>query len=764
MGALDKLNNYCSIPTIQENETSDFFNLNTESGKFLYKVHNKGFKMYNYVYECNTNDIDNIQFGEKIKEDRWNSLSEDKKLCFTKKTESTELYRLITTNGNQCINAIAGSGKTTSLIFKILYDVVSGNITHTITLPTGATVTVVDSVLVCTFLKTGAEELKTALIKWQRELGLGSIAEQIKFSTLDAEFKHCLNEVGVKTDIADNGFLDGLLKKAVDSVGIKRLNGDDLLKEDYQIIGGIVKYFRGRLDIKRATQPSMKDYNIKAFQLQSIVKQYDTLRKANNVVDFDEVQELLYKFLYTTPNSKLQDFVANRYKYIYIDEFQDTSQLQYALLKFYARGHLWCNVANDPTITDDFTGYDKQLFNGVETRGKIVAIGDPSQCIYSFKGSDSKILVENFDRDFRPTITHLSCNYRCPANILNPIVPSIHINKDSANQAIFAANEGGEFHIYEFPTIKGMAEKLIADITEDMEKGRQIGVLCRTNYDGVIPAIMLELDHKYDYGIANTQMTLDSPLPRKLGQMYCLFTDNFTPMVKECLNLIAPWYSKSGINKLMDVLKTNQLKLWTIPLEDIKYSIPNLYDYMKAIHDDYCDDNGIIATKKMEALRFTYYYLLMNVYKTDNAYNASAKAYLETLIYIMDNVKLHNIYEYRDYLGEIGEKLQNRIGRKSAPIQVATVHEFKGKERESIIVWNDSETIFPSKKCNLEDEEQVAEERRVHYIACTRAKEKCCIYTKRGSVGLFVREMAGKIESPVRISTTLSKDTSNLAN
>ena len=79
-------------------------------------------------------------------------------------------------------------------------------------------------------------------------------------------------------------------------------------------------------------------------------------------------------------------------------------------------------------------------------------------------------------------------------------------------------------------------------------------------------------------------------------------------------------------------------------------------------------------------------------------------------------------------------------------VNIITVHESKGKEYDSVYIWNDSEDVFPSIKCNIDDEEQLAEERRVHYIACTRAKKKSTILTMNGSVGMFVREMDCKVE------------------
>ena len=91
-------------------------------------------------------------------------------------------------------------------------------------------------------------------------------------------------------------------------------------------------------------------------------------------------------------------------------------------------------------------------------------------------------------------------------------------------------------------------------------------------------------------------------------------------------------------------------------------------------------------------------------------------------------------------MDDLNERLQARVG-KNYGISISTVHEFKGKERDSIYVWNDSEGVFPSPKTDLKELSQVEEERRVHYIACTRARCKSTIYSLMGSTGMFLNEM-----------------------
>lgn len=652
---------------------------------------------------------------------------------------------------------------TTALTFKIMYDIVTGEAMTLKQIESGLPVRVVNKMWVCTFLRSGAEELQASLTKWQRKLGYSQTADQINFSTMDAEFKRCINAMGVATNIGDAGKLHSLFCKAVDSCNVSRSGGYPLTKEDYQILSGILVYYRGRLDNQRYNHPSMKDYDLTPTILDLIAKQFANLRATNGIMDFEEIMELLYKYLYVEPNPAVQDFVANRYNYIYIDEFQDTSQMAYAILKFYARGKLWLNrFGGDVKVVSEGGTVVDGLYTAKETIGKIVVVGDPSQCIYSFRGSDSKILIHDFDEDFKPCLSRLSVNWRCPANILNPVVSSIHCNPDSAIQDIRAAREGGEFFAYAFPSYKSMIAQLKNDMTKDMEDDMRVAVLCRTNFDGLIPAFVLAEDGRFDFSISGENMTLSSPLPRKIIGVTSLFTERSTPAVKTTLELFASRQDKWGVKQLIDTLKMNNMSIWQIPIEDIRYSCPSLEKFVTSVKKVLYTDGSRDKAKELEALRTVYYMMIVDVFAGDSAYCESARAYIETLLYVIENNDFQSVYEFLEEIELLNDKLSGRIKKKSAPIQIATVHEYKGKECDSVYVWNDSDGTFPSSKCDVNNEDQLNEERRVHYIACTRAKKREHIYSIQIKKGRFAKEMSCDWYNPVNPSAKLQKTSNNL--
>lgn len=725
----DKLNNYLDTA---KKESTPVFDTSTVEGAYFNAVQSKGYKLALITYKLNLADDESDAFPMYIREDDYKKLDSEGKKKYHSETERgqvryTELYKALKAEGNQCIIAAAGSGKTTAIIAKLQHDIATGECMTNVAVPNGGmSVRVADRVWVCTFLNSGAKELADALKSWQAKLGYSNTANQIVFSTLDAEFKRCLESMGVSIKIGDARTLSSALSSAIKRTHITKSDGGKLTKEDFRIISGIVTYARTRLDDKKYENPNADDYSLSKPVLDTLIDFYADERQKRGIMDFEDLSELLYKYLYITPNPAVQDFVSSRYNYIYIDEFQDTSQIQYAILKFYAKGSK-----------------------------KIVVVGDQSQTIYSFRGSDSKVLVEDFQKDFSPVNTPLSINWRCPENILNPVIPSIHKNEDSANQLIQSAKAGGEFYAYEFPSTSAMIKQLEKDIKKDVSEGKKATILCRTNYDGLVPALILESKNLCNFSITSESMSLDSALPRSLINVANLFMHLSTKKVEDALNLLVPFYSRYEVKQLLGVLSNTQSKgkrisIWTMPIEDIKYSCPSLLNLVKDVRGVMYDENGNkVQYADINALKYIYSYMITNTFAKNTAYNDGAKTILRSFTDLIEVNKYATVRGFISDIDLLNDKIKSRVGRKSAVVEIATVHEYKGKENDSIYIWNDVNGCFPSYKCDTSNEEELAEERRIHYIACTRAKEREHIYSIIGKRGVFASELDCKWETPV---------------
>lgn len=681
MSALDRLEGYrgnLGKGRTEDSVESSYFDVRTPEGCFLNLLQKHGFTMLDTVTG-----------------------------------EETEICKVLKTDGNIYIQAVAGSGKTTTLIYKIMHDIVTGETMRVQELPNGMQAKVVDKVFVGTFLKSGADELQKRLAQEQRKLGYSVTATQVTFGTLHAEFKRALNAMGVATPIASQSVLSGLLRKAINSCNISR-NGEKLKNEDYKIIEGILTYYRGRLDEQRYRHPNAVDYELTPSIIDLLNKQYSNFKAVEGVMDFEDLQELLYKYCYVTPNPAVIEFLGNRYNYMYLDEFQDTSQIQYALIQVYMKG-----VSKSAEL---------------RKKGKLIVVGDVQQCIYSFRGSDINVMYKQFDEDFDSTHLNLSYNRRCPSNILKPIIPSIMLNRESSGIEIKAINDGGEFDCRGYQNIKQMLMGVEGELKKDKVNNYSSGILCRTNYDGMIPALYLELVGGFDYSISSEAMTLTGALPRKLMRVTSIFTDRGTPALKETLSMFAPYSQLWGVKQLCDTMKQNQKRIWDIPIDDMVYSCSAIASYVNDWVELRKNSNDI------EVLKAIYWQLYEDVFDGDSAYSQGARAIIDVLLFLLENEDIKDIGMFRERCELIDEQLHARIGI-NADISIATVHEFKGKERDAIYVWNDSDGVFPTNKTDMKNEFEVSEERRVHYIACTRAKKKSIILCKTAEVGYFVKEM-----------------------
>lgn len=434
-----------------------------------------------------------------------------------------------------------------------------------------------------------------------------------------------------------------------------------------------------------------------------ILKDWKSQRIIKDKVDFEDLQEILYDYCYNKADGNVIKFLSERFNYIYIDEFQDTSQIQYAVLKAY------CFQAK-----------------------QVVAIGDDDQTIYSWRGSDNSIITEKFLEDFNPVKNDLSVNFRCPNIVLSAIKPSIEKNKSRFEKTLCSANDGGIVRLVEASGYKQMALTLGDLVYEDVKAGRSVAILTRVNSDGLLPAIFFDKMGMFSYSVSGKNMTLDCYIGKLVMSLIHLFTDSFSDYVKRALSYLT--WDSYGISKLLDVCRNNGTDIWNIPEEDLRYSCYEISDRLISWRE-FRKANGDIPTMKFVLQDYRY-----SVFINDTQFNDVVKSVLVSIESLLDYYSYDSAEDFLSELESINDRLRARVKLSNAKVRIATVHEFKGKEADSVYIWNDSEDVFPYfKSCNNASE--LEEERRIHYIACTRAKSISTLLYKKGKEGMFVKEM-----------------------
>lgn len=361
-------------------------------------------------------------------------------------------------------------------------------------------------------------------------------------------------------------------------------------------------------------------------------------------------------------------------------------------------------------------------------------------CIYSWRGSDIDIIKNRFEEDYHPTVKALTVNYRCARNILNPVIPSIETNQYRHQKQLRAAKDGGLVRVIHDNNVNVLTDY----ICDDLNNGRSIGVLGRTNNDLLVPAIILEIMSEGNAALFSLSkgVNLMSRVPKQIFGVIDLLTKRYTDGFEDLLKIFLPrrhWYEASTLASALAVNKN--LTLYSMNESDLAYSVPVLYNsILKSVIEQQ-------KTDPVMAYLLMLHYMRDYVYTGQTVFAKKAKDLIQNVITLLvehEKVSKMTIFELDELFNEtLPERFDKRKNSKlKSYIKLTTVHEAKGKEWDSVYIWNDYYGCFPNVVGNREMTlEELEEERRVHYIAWTRAKSILTVFTNLGECqGGFLQE------------------------
>lgn len=627
-----------------------------------------------------------------------------------------ELSAILNSTGHTMIDAAAGAGKTTAIILLLIRGMLSGSLMKVVYVPNGYgghTPTLVPAkILVSTFLKSGAKDLRRSFYQWCNRLGVAGLSlDSVTFSTLHAEVAAAIKALGINLNFMEGSEDDEILKHVMRQYGIrsKMAISRNITVDEVMEVKNIVQYARNRLDPQRFNHPAMPDYNMDAIMLSNLLQETKNYRVKSGRYDFDDMNEMVLEA--ANANPAISNFLASRYDVIIIDEFQDTSQLQYEVFKHYFRG-----VA------------------------RIIVIGDVDQIIYSWRGSDGNIMLKRFVEEYNPQILPLSTNYRCRENILNFVKPSIVQNKERLPKDLRAFKPGGEVRV----VYDGNIEELVKNIHADLAAGRSVGVIARSNASLLVPALLLELDGTVKYSLSKS-VSMNSRLPKQIFGMISLLTKPYTSEFETLLRTFAPRYAWNEVQQLVTVIKNNRISLFDIPDDDIRQSLRNLSNFLLNLKRTRREMGDV------EAYLYILMYMERYCFTGSSVYAQNARdllAFVRQIILEHEKVSQMDIHQLEMlFTSTLPGTLMQRIRYASEEntdefrCKLTTGHEAKGKEWDSVYVWNDVVGAFPVSSGNRDlTPQELEEERRLHYIACTRAKDVLTIFTRRGLESPFLKE------------------------
>ncbi|UCM99870.1 UvrD-helicase domain-containing protein [Sulfurimonas sp. SWIR-19] len=574
------------------------------------------------------------------------------------------------TEGPVLILAGAGSGKTTTIISRLAY------LIEVVGIPASNTLTL-------TFTNKAAKEMK------ERSL---SMIENVAYPPLLCTF-HKFGLLFLKFNIH-------LLKRANNFVVIDTDDKKRIIKKinselPTPLIASEISRYKNSLMTPDDAYKQTELFSYK--QIAEVFAEYEKYLLENNLVDFDDLIALTYKLL--DENPELAKATSQKYQYIMIDEYQDTNELQFKLLQ------KLCTVHNN-----------------------LCVVGDDDQSIYGWRGAHIRNIME-FDQDFSGThVFKLEENYRSRAPILKVANALIEHNRSRLGKKLIATRGNGD----DVTTLNSNdeneeARKVAAKIEKLLESGvraREIAILYRVN---VLSRSVEEGLNRYgiNYKLVGGLRFYDRAEIKDLISYIRVITnhhDDFS--LKRIVNKPKRGLGKASLDKIELAAQKKGTSIYEyiaqVPMEELeglvrKKNAATLKEFAENIQEV----AGIAQASTYEfidALEETF--SLKDIYKNMQDGQERILNIDEFYGLFRDFVKKSPQSSLDEFLNELTlQSEQDQVEGES--IYMMSIHASKGLEFEHVFVIGMEEGFLPL----TGDGSDLEEERRLGYVAFTRAKE-----------------------------------------
>lgn len=593
------------------------------------------------------------------------------KIDYEKELNPAQLEAVKSKDGAILVIAGAGSGKTKTLTYRVARLIESG--------------VKPDNILLLTFTKKSADEMLNRAV-----MILDSRCEKVAGGTFHSFSNMILRKYSTLLELRNNFTI------------IDRADAEDIVNH---IRGRVVEKQEKRfprkntiLDIyskainKNMTAESVIETEYNQFshcveKINEISKEYVAYKRGNSLLDYDDL--LLYLRTILSSNDEMRKKLSSQYKYILIDEYQDTNSLQADIIKFLASEH-----------------------------NNVMAVGDDSQSIYSFRGANFRNILD-FPAIFPDTkIIKLEQNYRSSQNILTLTNKIIEKAKEKYTKNLFSTIESPEMPALictnDMQTEAEFVAQRVLELQEEDVSLNEMAVLCRSarmTYNLEIELAKRAIPYKKFGGlkfietahvkdvIAHLRVVLNPNDIISLNRILLLLggVGNQTAMKLlpvlstekvETEKLMLPAKSSEGIKKLFNTVEKQRL-LMAKPASIVE----NILAYYEPLLIDKYDD----YTKRLKDLEHFRYLC--------EQYN-NLEDFLSDLA----------LEPPDSSVAEVEDGAQ-----KDEFLTLSTIHSAKGLEWKAVFIIGAVDGKFPS-VYSFNSEEELDEELRLMYVAATRAK------------------------------------------
>ena len=633
---------------------------------------------------------------------------------------------VVTFGRPQLVLSGAGSGKTRVLTYKIIFILKTQNIEP-------------ENILALTFTNKAANEMKERIgkligEKYKKRLVMGTFHSvfckilrkniiYLEGGKYKANFKiiveHEVKDI-IKTIIEDNfnnEFEEYLEKSSINNdnnsrkAHLKFLSKKFMEKIKLLKNNGVSweKYFNMQKDLDEDASKNMAFFK-------NVYKVYVETCQTKNVMDFEDLLLNTFLLFKDKNNIKILNKYKELFKYILVDEYQDTNAVQYDIVKTLAWAH-------------------KNLF----------VVGDDYQNIYSFRGAN-KLNIDRFMRDFpNYKLTKLCQNYRSNDTIVKAANKLILNNKKQIFKELFSNIPETEGKIPLITCFDGFDEAdKIAYLIEKLVENKKcdygdIAILYRVNLQ-YIPFKSVFFKRGIPHKISNASTVFDSKYI-KIIYYYLQFIDDQSMdfCLKKIINFPKRNIGKSTINKLFSLAKSKGIGCWEIINNCNNEEMVRKYNIGKDLQTKLLPFkqliNYLITFSQTNRLKETVLELIKSIkldeyLKEDNSTKEQIDLLIEKVTEMeeehmkitIEKFTLNEFLEDFSLLVTNEEDDENEI--KKNRVKLMTIHQAKGLEFKYVFIVGLEDGYYP---CGgmVNCKEELEEERRILYVAITRAKTNC---------------------------------------
>ena len=599
-----------------------------------------------------------------------------------KELNDKQYEAVVNTKGPCLVIAGAGSGKTKVLTHKIAYIMQEENAKPW-------------DILAITFTNKAANEMKERVEKL-----VGDVAKDMWIGTFHSIcvriLRRFIDRIGFDTSfiIFDTSDQKTLIKNCLKDLAI-----DDKLFNERSVQSEISNAKNDMLEPFQYTAKAMGDYRKE--KIATVYELYQKRLKENNAIDFDDIINYTIKILMENPD--VLEYYSNKFKYVLVDEYQDTNKAQFTLITLLA-----------------------------SKNGNITVVGDNDQGIYSFRGADISNIL-NFEKDFPGTkIIKLEQNYRCTGNILKAANAVIKNNEVKYAKKLWTENEIGKLpKVYladnEYDEGSYIVEQIEHLKREEYYKYSDFAILYRMNTQSrAIEDIFRRENIPYKI-IGGLKFYERKEIKDIIAYLRLIQNTSDNLSLKRIINEPKRGIGKTSLDSIEELANNEGISMYKIIKDAQQYGLNRIYlksrDFINVIEELRQKQKDLTISELIKlTLKKTGYMQALKDEKTIEAENRieNLDEFLTVAIEFEEQFAENTLADFLEGI-TLSSDLDNMEETEDS-VTLMTLHSAKGLEFPVVFLVGMEEGIFPGYK-SIGEPKELEEERRLCYVGITRAKE-----------------------------------------